>query len=143
MPEERADDLMVMPSEDEVEELRRLSVAVDRAEAVCLQVDKGDATVLPPAARAALGRALAYLAHGTPVAINPVDSLLTTQEAADFLGVSRPHLVTLLERGELGYQRGLEERAHRRVALRDLMEYASRVRTRKPSHASANIPVDA
>jgi excisionase family DNA binding protein len=131
-----ADDLTVAPDEREVPSLRRLSNAVEGAEQVRLQLDDGEPIPLPPAAREGVARVLAYLAHGTPVVINPVDELLTSQEAADFLGVSRPHLIALLERGEIPYQRSGEERAHRRIALRDVIQYAHQI-------ASRNVPVSA
>ena len=54
--------------------------------------------------------------------VAPVDQLLTTQETADFLGISRPTLVKLLETGRISFERPAAGR-HRRVRLQDVTSY--------------------
>ena len=51
----------------------------------------------------------------------PEDETFTTQAAANFLGVSRQHLVDLLENGVIPYHK---VGSHCRVYFRDLKEYA-------------------
>jgi len=63
------------------------------------------------------------LAQGMAISIMPHNTLLTTQEAADLLSVSRPTLVRLLTDGEIPFStRG----RHRRILLRDLLDYTDR-----------------
>jgi len=59
--------------------------------------------------------------------IAPLDQRLTTQEAANFLGISRPTLVKLLGQGEISYERPAAGR-HRRVRLNDVLDYQRRKR---------------
>lgn len=65
------------------------------------------------------------LSQGRAVTIAPHNTQLTTQEAADLLGISRPTLVKLLEQGNIPFElRG----RHRRVMLADLVDYQQRLK---------------
>jgi excisionase family DNA binding protein len=64
---------------------------------------------------------LDHLASGKALYIMPADSQLTTQQAADFLGVSRKHLVeTLLDTGKIPC---IKAGSHRRIKFQDLISY--------------------
>jgi excisionase family DNA binding protein len=60
---------------------------------------------------------------GRAVVLIPENQQLTTQRAADLLGVSRPHLIKLLEAGDLSYHKA---GSHRRIYLKDLVAYQKR-----------------
>lgn len=63
---------------------------------------------------------LVNMAEGKAVQIAPVETELTTQEAADMLGVSRPFVVSLLEQGKIPFKK---VGTHRRITLKDLHTY--------------------
>jgi excisionase family DNA binding protein len=83
----------------------------------------GEETELPDSVYTALVRVAQVLAAGYGVTILPTRAKLTTQQAADLLGISRPSLIRLLEAGAIPYER---VRSHRRILLTDLLEFRRR-----------------
>jgi excisionase family DNA binding protein len=82
-----------------------------------------EALVLPRQAVIMFAQMLAMLAAGQGVQIMPDNAMLTTQQAADSINVSRPYLIGLLERGEIPYEK---VGTHRRIAFAALLDYKRR-----------------
>ena len=72
-----------------------------------------------------LRQLLDQLAEGTTVAVVDDQAEMSTQQAADYLGVSRPFFIGLLDRGVLPFRK---VGAHRRIQARDVIEHKSRDR---------------
>jgi excisionase family DNA binding protein len=69
---------------------------------------------------------LTALEAGRAVTVAPLNQKLTTQQAADILGVSRPTVVKLIERGELPAETPGARR--RLVSLEDVLDCRARRR---------------
>jgi excisionase family DNA binding protein len=82
-----------------------------------------DALVVPRQAVIMFAQVLGFLASGQGVTVTPLNAMYTTQQAADFLNVSRPFLIKLLEEGKIHYEM---VGTHRRVPFGDLVEYKRR-----------------
>lgn len=117
----------IMANEDEQPALLAVEQFVAcAADAPLKLVDGQGRTIdLPAAARDVLTATIPFLARERGVLIAALRTLLTTQEAADLLGISRPHLVKLLEAGAIPSSR---PGVHRRVALSDLLAYQAAMR---------------
>jgi excisionase family DNA binding protein len=84
-------------------------------------VEKADILVpLPARAVELIVGFLLAMAERKPVSILPHTAELTTQQAADFLNVSRPHLVTLVDKGDIPHRM---VGTHRRILMSDLIAY--------------------
>lgn len=75
---------------------------------------------------------------GLAVTVAPQHLALSTQEAADLLGISRMTVVRLLESGQIPFDR---PGRHRRIRLTDLLDYRQRQR-RHAEHALADMVAD-
>lgn len=83
---------------------------------------------LPESLHRVLLQVAEALMQGMAVTVAPQSARLTTQAAADFLGVSRPTLVRLLERGEIPMSK---PGRHRYVQLTDLVAYQAATKKRR------------
>src|ERR1022692_4006437 len=85
---------------------------------------KGCRAELPGAVVGLLDEILKNMQAGKTVSIVPEHQQLTTQRAANLLGVSRPFMVRLLEEGKLPFHM---VGSHRRVYLKDLDRKSTRL----------------
>ncbi len=79
--------------------------------------------VVPAAAVEVFGDVLETIGNGHAVRVVADDEELTTNEAAALLHVSRPHLVAMLDAGELPHRR---VGTHRRIRLADVLAFKRR-----------------
>jgi excisionase family DNA binding protein len=90
--------------------------------------------ILPEGVKPLLKQILAEMAKGNEVAVLAKDAEMTTQEAADYLKVSRAYLVKVIDRGDLPSRL---IGAHRRVKVKDLLQYEQSLNERKRGRAVA------
>lgn len=79
-----------------------------------------DPVELPEEVYRVLLRVVDAMQKGLSVTISPTSQTLTTQQAADLLGISRPTLIKALDHGKLPFTRS---GTHRRLALTDVLDY--------------------
>ena len=83
----------------------------------------GEHLTLPPAVFGLLKDIVRNMNQGRAIVLIPENQQLTTQRAADLMGVSRPHLIKLIDAGELPFHMA---GTHRRIFLNDLVAYQKR-----------------
>ncbi|MEW1982404.1 helix-turn-helix domain-containing protein [Citricoccus sp. NPDC079358] len=82
--------------------------------------DAGDQVEIPHEVYEALIKVVEAMRKGMAVTVTPSSMTLTTQQAADILGVTRPTLVKLLDEGRIPFEK---PKTHRRVRLTDVVAY--------------------
>jgi excisionase family DNA binding protein len=106
---------------------RLMSETLDRPQAhrIALVEEQADGSnsvrlEVPPATLRLLSQILALMARQQTFVLYPESSELTTKQAAEVLGVSRPFLIRVLEAGEIPYRK---IGRHRRVLMKDVLSY--------------------
>jgi excisionase family DNA binding protein len=103
--------------EDELAELAKVFAKPDH---VALIDAQGNRTHLPDALFAHFARIVRLMSERKAIVLVPEDEAFTTQAAANYLGVSRQHLVDLLEAKKIPHHK---VGSHRRVTFKDLLTY--------------------
>jgi excisionase family DNA binding protein len=78
-----------------------------------------------------LSEILKAMSQGKLVSIVPIAAEVTTQAAAEFIGCSRPHVVKLLEEGEIAYTKVGK---HRRIKFEDILKYKTQMKEQQKKH---------
>ena len=84
-----------------------------------------DPVELPEEVYLMLLRVVDAMQKGLSVTVSPTSQTLTSQQAADLLGISRPTLIKALDEGKLPFARS---GTHRRLALTDVLDYREKRR---------------
>ena len=113
----------VLPPTEPLQALAAMLDGLGAEPTTTLSGPNGEHLVLPPEVFEVLHDVVDAMAQGQALTIAPVHQRLTTQEAADLLGVSRPTVVKLLESGEIPFE---QPGRHRRVRLADVLAYRER-----------------
>lgn len=111
------------------DQLADLAQAFAKKGHVALINEKGDQTHIPEEMFRHFARIVRLISERKAVVMMPEDEAFTTQAAANYLGMSRQHLVNLLDANEIPHHK---VGTHRRVTFKDLITYEKgRDRTRR------------
>jgi excisionase family DNA binding protein len=129
-------------SKHDRELLEKLSEVINGMERPVLLGREGAHIHLPELVFHVLTKAVCMMASGQTVMLLSENEEYTTQVAANHLGMSRPHLIKLLEAGEIPFH---HVGTHRRIYLKDLkaLEDKRDAHRRKMLDALADKVVDA
>lgn len=75
-----------------------------------------------------LQQILEIMAAGKAFSLIPSDSMISTKQAAELLNVSRPHIVKLLESGQIPFTK---VGTHRRIRVEDFLAYKKKMEKKR------------
>ena len=119
-----------LPTAQEAEEAKITSRALSKYahnERLHLKIasnNESEDLILPGYAINLLLAMLTEMSKGNAITVMPIHAELSTQETAELLNVSRPHLVDLLEQGKIPFRKVGK---HRRILANDVFDYKQRI----------------
>lgn len=116
----------IAPTEEETSLARESSRRLSRygQNDLKVQVPEVGEVILPASAVRLLISLLSEMAAGNAVTLIPIHAELTTQQAADLLGVSRPFLIKQMQEGLIPFRK---VGTHRRILFKDVTEYKHKI----------------
>ena len=100
-----------------------LAIAMEMDDGIVINGQDGSPVTIAPTIGRQLIELLGHISNGEMVTLVPTGAMLTTQQAADMLNVSRPFLIKLIKRGEIECE---TVGSHRRIKTTNLMDYRER-----------------
>ena len=119
-----------LPTAQEAEEAKITSRALSKYahnERLHLKIasnNESEDLILPGYAINLLLAMLTEMSKGNAITVMPIHAELSTQETAELLNVSRPHLVDLLAQGKIPFRK---VGTHRRILANDVFDYKQRI----------------
>lgn len=101
--------------------------------------EMGDQVEIPHEVYEVLVKAVHAMSNGLAVTITPSSHSITTQQAAELLGITRPTLVKMLDDGKIPFEK---PGTHRRVRLADVLDYKEKRKVEQYSALRALGPAD-
>jgi excisionase family DNA binding protein len=135
-----------LPSDSEraaANQLRQIIASHAAGDAMLRILDDDEApteVTLTPAFSKLLMQLLEHIGRGNAVTLVPVMQMLSTQQAADILNVSRPYLISVLEKGDIPHT---TVGSHRRIKAEDLFAYKRARDSQRGDSLSALAATDA
>ncbi|MFZ4484332.1 MAG: helix-turn-helix domain-containing protein [Chthoniobacterales bacterium] len=108
------------PSMVPADQLAKVAQVLARPDHVLLTDSQGNQAEIPEALMQHFARIVRLMSERKAIVMVPEDEAFTTQAAANYLGVSRQHLVNLIDGGEIPHHK---VGTHRRVTFKDLLAY--------------------
>jgi excisionase family DNA binding protein len=109
----------VFVPEPDTQAIKHLEALLEKAHPKLVGVD-GEEIPLPDSVYQVFRQVIHMMAAGRAISLVPYDRYFSSQEAADFLNISRPYLYSLLDGDQIPY---MMVGTHRRIRFEDLMDY--------------------
>jgi excisionase family DNA binding protein len=128
MLKERPGTLVPSPADTEMATEASRALARHRGGTLRVRLDDGSELPLPTGVVELLKHILTETADGNAVTLIPLHAELTTRQAAEYLNVSRPHVVKLIEDGRIPHHK---VGTHRRIRFADVETFKAAQEARR------------